>query len=317
MVSGTSEPGGGSVADVLGAVSASVPATLVTPQAWQRLVTAAQALPLSGGGGLECYPGCADRAGLGVRYQGTELSRLASFGGISTGVAMLARYLSNGAHRMWVELDVRADLVPAMSVFAGPGNPPGGRPVRLPEMAEWDVVIDTLWPAAPPEASEGVAWLLRALPHDAWIGYLGVMRRRDLRATVSGVVPHDVPGLLQRLRWPGDPAVVAGVVDIAHRSGARLTLGFDLTYGLGPKLGVELAVLSADGWPGLLADAAKRLKLAEGAVGPLLGWAGDNLEEARWRDETRIVRRLNHLTFGFDGVHPPQVKVCLYYGLVA
>ena len=200
------------VADALRAVLPQVAATLVTPPAWGRLVACAEALPLSSGGGIECHLDQPRRADLAVRYTAAELPRLAALPGVQPELAGLGDYwrprgrATVGARMVWLEFDVQADHAPVLSVFAGPGYPPGGKPPETPDLAEWAVVLKAMWPATPPEAADRVAWLQRALPAEAWIGYLGVMRGDALRATVSGVAPYDVAALLHRLDWPGDPA---------------------------------------------------------------------------------------------------------------
>jgi len=319
---------GGTVADVLRALTPSVGAALVTPAAWWHLLETGAALPLSSGGGIECHLDCPDRADLAVRYLGTELATAASLLGTVTGAAELGQRWRAappspaGARMLWLEFDVQAGIAPVPSVFAGPGYPPAGKPACVPDVAEWTAMIDALWPAAPTEAAGRVSQLLRALPVEAWIGYLGVMRGRELRATVSGMTPGDVPRLLQRLRWPGDPGILAGVLDIARRLCARLTLGLELTGGTGARIGVELGLLGADGWPRLIDAVAGLLPLTDAAIAALLDWPGESAENADWpaslrRQAVRIVRRLNHLKFGFDGVAPAQVKAYLYYGLLA
>ena len=110
------------------------------------------------------------------------------------------------------------------------------------------------------------------------------------------------------------------MLDLAYRAGARLTLGLDLTDGIGSRLGIELGLLGADGWPRLLDAAAGLSAMAVFDVGALLGWAGESVASPGWPDrvrgiDMRIIRRINHLKFGFGSELHPQVKAYLYYGL--
>ena len=97
---------------------------------------------------------------------------------------------------LWVELDLRAGGLPVPSIFVGPGNPPRGAPANLPDNDEWQAIVNLLRPGVPARAVER---LLGVLPRGAWVGYIGIMRGRELRATVSGLIPDEVRPLLHRI----------------------------------------------------------------------------------------------------------------------
>ncbi len=285
------------------------PPGLVAPAAWTRLLHAATSLPPSTGGGIECHLTDPDRADLAVRYFDGELQAVAEAATTAqlAGFARLAAAPGRAGRRIgWLELDVPAQGAPLVSVFAGPGYPPGGAPANLPDVAEWDAILSALWPAAPAAVAAHLRRLLAALPAGAWMGYLGFMRGRDLRATISGVAAEAVPALLVRIGWPGDPARIAPVLDAARHLRSRLTLGLAVGETIEAPFGIELGLDEHADRDALLQAAATLAPLPAASAAALRAWEGD---------DGKIVRRLNHLKFGFTGAAVPVLKAYLYYGL--
>jgi hypothetical protein len=255
------------VGDALRALTGAINFTLITPSAWQRLLDTGNRIPLSSGGGIECRPADPDCADLAVRFLSTEvgtdglLDPLVDVAGAAgTAVADVARrWRTEGAAKparmLWLELDLHAGDIPVPSIFVGPGNPPQGAPASLPDDDEWRAIVNLLRPGVPARAVER---LLGVLPHGAWVGYIGSMRGRELRATVCGLNPDEVRPLLHRLAWPSGAGVIESILSVARAHTARLTLGLDLTEGIGRALGLELAPFAPDCWEGLLQGAAAR-----------------------------------------------------------
>jgi len=287
------------------------PPGLVAPAAWQRLLHAADSLPPSSGGGIECHLTDPDRADLAVRYLEEELpavTQAAATAPLSGFARLRAAATGHTGRRIaWLELDVPVAGAPVASVFAGPGYPPGGAPPAPPDSAEWDSILRSLWPAAPDATRAESRRLLACLPAGAWMGYLGLMRGGELRATISGVQPAAVPAFLARIGWPGDAARIAPTLEVALRSRCRLTLGLAVSDRIEAPLGIELGLDGADGWDALLAAAAALAPLPPAAAAALRAWGGQ---------DGGVVRRLNHLKLGFKGAAPPSLKAYLYYGLV-
>lgn len=319
------------VGDALRVLSCAAKSFLVAPSAWQRLVETGDRIPLTSGGGIECRPDDPDRADFAVRFMSTEAatealldSPLAAAGEAGPGLAGLGRHWlreagrPSGPRMLWLELDLQPGSPPTPSVFAGPGNPPRGRPAGLPDDDEWAAIISLLRPGPP---VSGAARLFSVLPRGAWVGYIGIMRGRELRATVSGLKPEEVPDLLRRLAWSGELAALDPVLGVAREHSARITLGLDLNDGIGRALGVELTPFGPDCWEELLDAAATVTPISSLARGALLAWPGENIADANWPDRlrsraARIVRRLNHLKFGVDGAGRPRLKAYLYFGLI-
>ena len=219
---------------------------------------------------------------------------------------------------LWLELDLPGGTAPRPSVFAGPGNPPQGRPAAGPDDDEWDAVVALLKPG---QSAASLTQLRSALPASAWIGYVGAMRGVELRATVSGLTPEQIPVLLHRIAWRGDEDGLAAVLALARTHGPRITLGFNLTEGIGPALGIELGPFAPDCWEGLLHAAAEIAPLSDAARTALLAWPGYTVADASWPKGLRtqggsIVRRLNHLKFGIGDGGPSRLKAYLYFGLL-
>jgi hypothetical protein len=254
-------------------------------------------MPPGTGGILECRVEDPDRIDLAVRYLHEELAEAAP-----EPLRPLSRLWRAapppGQRVVWLELDLPAGSTPVASVFAGPG---GLAPAMPPDCAEWQAILAALAADAPPEP----VWrLLDCLPEGAWIGYLGWMRGRTLRATVWGLAPDAVPPLLHLLAWPGDRAALDLRLDLARHAAARLTLALDLAGAADPAWGIELSPSRAEGWPALLTAAA----LPAAWEAALLAWPGVSTTA----DGARLARRLNHVKFGPAG--PP--KAYLYYGLL-
>jgi hypothetical protein len=316
------------IGDALGAVAGSIGSAIVTSAAQERLLEVGDKIPLSSGAGIECPLNDPDRADLAVRFLSTEPATdalsdtpLLIDGDAAAAVAGMARRWcgdasrASGARIMWLELDLPAGSTPIPSVFVGPGNPPRGAPVDRPTDDEWAAVVDLLCPRQP-------AWMVEklcaALPSGAWIGYVGVMRGRELRATVSGLSAADIPPLLDRINWPGETSALAPILAMAHTHGPRITLGLDLTEGIGPALGIEVSPLDPDGWGALLEAVAVLTPISKAAHNALLAWQGLSVANDQWPDRLRtqagcIVRRLNHLKCSLN---PVCLKAYLYFGLV-
>ena len=113
-----------------------------------------------------------------------------------------------------------------------------------------------------------------ALRCGAAIHQIGAMPDRDLRAVkilVSKIAAEDIPGYLERARWPGDIERVRHVVDAMSPLPVGFSLSIDmLPQGLLPRLGVEVS--PADGGVGALSWGPLVERLAE------MGWC---LEEKR------------------------------------
>ena len=318
------------VGDALRALTDAINPVLITPSAWQRLVDTGNRIPLSSGGGIECRPADPDCADLAVRFLSTEVGTdglldppLDVAGAANAVVAgVVRRWRTEGSAKptrvLWVELDLRAGGLPVPSIFVGPGNPPRGAPANLPDNDEWQAIVNLLRPGVPARAVER---LLGVLPRGAWVGYIGIMRGRELRATVSGLTPDEVRPLLHRLAWPGEARVIESILSVARAHTARITLGLDLTEGIGRALGLELAPFGPDGWEGLLQGTASLAPLSDSARVALLAWPGESAGDVSWTTPLRaqagrIVRRLNHLKFGTNGDSCPSLKAYLYFGLI-
>lgn len=150
------------VGDALRVLSCAAKSFLVAPSAWQRLVETGDRIPLTSGGGIECRPDDPDRADFAVRFMSTEAatealldSPLAAAGEAGPGLAGLGRHWlreagrPSGPRMLWLELDLQPGSPPTPSVFAGPGNPPRGRPAGLPDDDEWAAIISLLRPGPP------------------------------------------------------------------------------------------------------------------------------------------------------------------------
>jgi hypothetical protein len=319
------------VGDVLRVLTGVINPALITPSAWQRLLDTGDRIPLSSGGGIECRPADPDCADLAVRFLSTEkvtdalldppLVVAGEAGPALAGLARRWRAETGPPPRrrmLWLELDLGAGSPPIPSVFAGPGNPPRGTPDGLPDDEEWRAIVNLLRPGCPACA---VDRLLGVLPRGAWIGYIGIMRGRELRATVSGVTPDEVPSLLCRLAWPGETYALERVLGVVRAHSARITLGLDLTDGIGRALGLELAPFAPDCWERLLQGTASLVPISDTARAALLAWPGESVSDATWpaplrAPAGRIVRRLNHVKFGIDGASRPRLKAYLYFGLL-
>jgi hypothetical protein len=320
--------GTGIMGDALRAVAGALDPALLASTAQQRLFEAGDRIPLSSGGGIECRVDDPDRVDLAVRFFRTELpidalthapplitSKVeAMVTGLVRGWYMDPR-LAPSARILWLELDLPARAAPIPSIFVGPGNPPRGAPIDQPTNDEWATIVDLLCPG---QSVSMVAKLHSALPDGAWIGYLGVMRGCELRATISGLSAVDIPSLLHRITWPGEIRALKSILAMAHTHSLRITLGLDLTKGIGPALGIEVSPINPDGWEALLEAAAVLTPISQAAHNALLAWWGLSIANDQWSDRLReqarsIVRRLNHLKFSLN---PLRLKAYLYFGLV-
>src|SRR5215472_10284579 len=138
--------------------------------------------------------------------------------------------------------------------------------------------------------------------------------RDGLRSQSRRGSPPPAPAGLAR--WAG---VIESILSVARAHTARLTLGLDLTEGIGRALGLELAPFAPDCWEGLLQGAASLAPLSDSARTALLAWLGESVANVNWPTPLRaragrIVRRLNHLKFGIDGAGSPSLKAYLYFG---
>ena len=78
-------------------------------------------------------------------------------------------------------------------------------------------------------------------------GALPARSPRALRLVVAGVARDGIPGLLERLAWPGPPAAAAGVLAAVDGLADDVFVSLDVTArGPGPRLGLEL--LRAPNW---------------------------------------------------------------------
>jgi hypothetical protein len=283
-------------------VAPALPPGLITAAAWRRVLAQADAQPLTSGGGIECHLADPGRADLALRFRSdlpAERARMDAAVGLP-GMADLFR--GPGLRLVWLELDLPELGAPVASVFAGPGTPPFGAPADPPDDAEWEAIAGLLWAGAEQAAFDG---LRAALPEGAWIAYLGLLRGRERRAVLAGATPDNIPRLLDRLGWPGDRAALAPVLDCARRHTARISLGLDLTGGVGSALGVELAPFGPDCWDSLLGDPALGVSAAWREA--LAVWPG--ALPARG-----IVRRLNHLKLTVRPGALAGRKIYLYVG---
>ncbi len=304
----------GRTADALRAVGAALPPGLIDAAAWRRLLAAADDLPLTSGGGIECRLDDPSRADLAVRFRSDLPAELAQMDAACR-VPGLRNLLQGGGLRLlWLELDLQDGAPPVASVFAGPGNPPFGAPADPPGAAEWRAIALHLW------AGAGQAPLdaLRAgLPDGAWIAYLGLLRGQERRAVVAGLASAQIPPLLDRLGWPGDRHALAPLLACARQHSARIALGLDLTHGIGADLGIELAPFAPDCWDALLA--APALDVPSGWCRALTLWPGEVAAEPdrpAALGGRAIIRRLNHLKLTLRSGCPARPKIYLYYGLL-
>ena len=108
--------------------------------------------------------------------------------------------------------------------------------------------VAALWAAAGWRADAAelrrVEGVYEALSGAGYVAQAGVMpgRRRAVRLVVHRIDPAELPGLLERLRWPGSPdavmSVMAEMSDLT-RPGAVLSLDV-AAHGVSPRLGLEL-----------------------------------------------------------------------------
>jgi hypothetical protein len=327
-VEDVSDVDSGSVGDALRVVADALRPALLAPTARQRLLEVGDRIPLSSGGGIECRVDDPDRADLAVRFFRTELAidaltraplviankAGAAVAGLARGWYM-DRRLAPSARILWLELDLPDRAAPTPSIFVGPGNPPRGAPVDQPTNDEWATIVDLLCPG---QSASVVAKLRSALPDGAWIGYLGMMRGHELRATISGLSAADIPSLLHRITWPGEIVALNPILAMVQAHSPRITLGLDLTKGIGPALGIEVSPINADDWEALLDAAAILTPISQVVHNAVLAWRGLSIANDHWPDRLRdqarsIVRRLNHLKFSLN---PLRLKAYLYFGLV-
>jgi hypothetical protein len=268
----------GRTGDALRAVGPALPPGLIDAAAWRRLLAAADEVPLTTGGGIECRLDDPGRADLAVRFRSDVAAEWAQMDA-AAGLSGLGGLLHGRSLRLlWLERDVVEDAAAVPSVFAGPGNPPFGAPADPPDEAEWCAIVAQLW------AGTGYAALQRlaaALPDGAWVAYLGLLRGRERRAVVAGLAPAEIIPLLDRLGWPGGRAALAPVLECARRHTARIALGVDLTDGIGAghRTGAVRAGLLGDpaGGPGAerAGGIAWRIGGLAGRNGGCAGLAGD------------------------------------------
>ena len=161
-----------------------------------------------------------------------------------------ASFLSRREGAVVLEYDV-PDMLPEEpappGIFFVPRTPSEGAARKLHD--EPSDTLAALWAAAgwPADAVElrQVERVYEALSGAGYVAQAGVLpgrRRRAVRLVVHRIDIAELPGLLERLRWPGSPDAAMSVVAETSgltRPGAVLSLDV-AACGVSPRLGLEL-----------------------------------------------------------------------------
>ncbi|MYH27263.1 MAG: hypothetical protein F4137_00040 [Acidobacteria bacterium] len=160
-----------------------------------------------------------------------------------------ASFLSRKEGAVVLEYDV-PDVLPEEpappGIFFVPGNPSEGAARGLHD--DPAATVAALWAAAGwcADAAElrQVERVCEALSGTSHVGQAGVMpgRQRAVRLVVHRIDAAELPGLLERLRWPGSSAAAMSVVrDTSDLTRPGAVLSLDVTAcGISPRLGLEL-----------------------------------------------------------------------------
>ena len=270
-VDGTAGKSGPAFASLLAGCRALFPPTLVDAAGWRRLLDLAALLPSSVADthfGFEFHlaePG-AEADLCVVVLPGSDLSRhyvragaqaepgsaaAALAAGLREQAGNPASYLADAVHGLILEYDLAglAPRRPPPGIFLVPRTAEHGPrqgiaehrdPARL--LAALAAVSGGEQPGA--EAQGQVERVFAALPDAGYVCQAGALpgrSRRAFRLVVAGVANDDVPGLLERLEWPGPLAAAADVVASLDDVFAYAFVSLDVTArGPGPRLGLEL-----------------------------------------------------------------------------
>ncbi len=159
-----------------------------------------------------------------------------------------------------------------------------------------DAPLERVWAAA-----DGSGLVMQA----------GVMPTRALRAIrliIQGVDPAGVAGVLDRLRWGGDPTLAASALsDLEGLVRPRTGLSIDLTsQGVTPRLGlelfrpVELYRTDTAGWRSLMERLVSNRWCLPAKAGALGDWP--RIETFFGRDAVYRIRQvINHVKLVIDG----------------
>ena len=171
--------------------------------------------------------------------------------------AALARFLAAAARPgstvvrwakgMFLEYDIAGTSSP---------RPPGLFLMLRPHGPGWSVpragvarlvaatVTDAVGRTADEREQNAVERALAALPAGACLAHAGALpgrTQRAVRLVVQDLVEAEVPGFLERLRWPGPVATACAILAGMRSVAVRFGLSFDVTAdGPLPRLGLEL-----------------------------------------------------------------------------
>ena len=266
------EDRGGAFASVLVECRALFPTALVDSAGWERLLARSRSLPRSVADahfGFEFRLGEASRdADLFVAVlPGSDLSRHyicegaraepgSAAAGLGAGLREQAAdpesFLACSVVGTVLEYDLSGlapgGPSPSPGVFLAPRRSAPGSREGFVEHSDPEGLLAALaamvgW-SSREEVLRKVERVFAALPETGYVFQAGALPGRSpkaFRILLKGVAGEDVPGLLERLEWPGPTAAAAEALAFVDDLVAYVAVSMDVTeQGLCPRLGLEL-----------------------------------------------------------------------------
>lgn len=194
--------------------------------------------------------------------------------------------------QVWLEFDQRRDgrwPGPPFVTFAVDARlAPGAGPRSHARLG--DLVRAGLTALVGPGGRDVVPSILAAvgmLPDSGRLAHLAAMPHRGTSGAraVFGVHRDGIPGVLRRLGWPGDVAMVEATLGDTWPQPDRVSLSLDFLPAVGPRIGVELfrptAPTEDAGWQTLLSALESRALCAPAKRAAIAAWPAWHPQDAR------------------------------------